>query len=43
MIYLKLGDDASKVTWMTIDRNLKLYASHQDFVKKTAEKHNAHW
>lgn len=40
---LSAGDDAGQVTWMTIDKNLKLYASHYDFVKLVVEKLNADW
>ena len=40
---MNLGDDASKVKWMTIDKNLKLYASHLDFIELTVKKHDAHW
>lgn len=40
---LTAGDDAGSVTWMDIDKNLNLYASHKDFIQLTAEKHNAHW
>ena len=40
---LKAGSDAADVRWMEINSNLNLYASHKDFLKKTAELHNAHW
>ena len=42
-IKLVAGDDARNVKWMDIDRNLNLYANHSEFIKKTVEKHNAHW
>lgn len=42
-IKLEAGDDAKKVKWMDIGSELKLYASHKDFIQKVAEKHNAHW
>ncbi|XP_043788550.1 ADP-ribose pyrophosphatase, mitochondrial isoform X1 [Apis laboriosa] len=42
-ITLKAGDDARNVKWVDIDKNLKLYASHSEFIKKTVLKHNAHW
>lgn len=42
-IILKAGDDARNVKWVDIDKNLKLYASHSEFIKKTVLKHNAHW
>ncbi len=29
--------------WIEISSELKLFASHQDFIKKTAELHNANW
>jgi len=37
------GDDATGVKWTDINRNLKLFASHADFIKSVAELHNAHW
>nr|XP_031836155.1 ADP-ribose pyrophosphatase, mitochondrial [Nomia melanderi] len=37
------GDDARNVKWMDIDSKLNLYASHNDFIQKTVQKHNAHW
>lgn len=40
---LTAGDDAANVGWIDINKELKLYASHGDFIKKTALKHNAHW
>lgn len=40
---LKAGDDAQRVQWMDIDRNLDLYASHSNFIQTVAEKLNAHW
>lgn len=40
---LTAGDDAGSVTWMDLDGQLKLYASHKEFVKKAAELHKAHW
>lgn len=42
-IKLEAGDDAGKVQWISIDKNLKLYASHKDFIEKVAKLHNAHW
>ncbi|XP_043597388.1 ADP-ribose pyrophosphatase, mitochondrial isoform X2 [Bombus pyrosoma] len=42
-IKLVAGDDALNVQWMDIDKNLNLYANHSEFIKKTAEKRNAHW
>jgi ADP-ribose pyrophosphatase len=40
---LKAGSDAADVCWMETNSNLNLFASHKDFLKKTAELHNAHW
>lgn len=37
------GDDAVNVQWMDISRDLKLYASHSDFIAKVVAKHNSHW
>jgi len=42
-VNLIAGDDASHVVWKEIDSTVELYASHKEFVKATAEKHNAHW
>lgn len=38
-----LGDDAGDVTWMTIDKNLKLYASHRHFIEMTVKHLDAYW
>ncbi|CAH0564146.1 unnamed protein product [Brassicogethes aeneus] len=40
---LKAGDDAKNVTWIDIDKNLDLYASHLQFIEKVVEKHKSHW
>jgi hypothetical protein len=32
-----------KVKWLDIDKTLKLYASHKDFIEKTAKLHKALW
>nr|CAH7760314.1 unnamed protein product [Callosobruchus chinensis] len=40
---LKAGDDAQSVKWMDIDGDLKLYASHSQFIKMVVEKLGAHW
>ena len=40
---LTAGDDAGSVTWMDLDSQLKLYASHKYFVEKATILHNAHW
>ncbi|CAK9826394.1 ADP-ribose pyrophosphatase, mitochondrial [Anthophora retusa] len=42
-ITLIAGDDARNVKWMDIDKSLNLYANHSKFIKKTVQKHNAHW
>lgn len=41
--HLSAGDDAGQVTWMTINKDLNLYASHRDFVELITEKHNSSW
>jgi len=38
---LQAGDDAKNVTWLAIDRELKLYASHFDFIKETCMRRGA--
>lgn len=40
---LHAGDDAVGVEWKDVDSSLKLYASHSDFIRKTAEQLDAHW
>nr|XP_021483835.1 ADP-ribose pyrophosphatase, mitochondrial isoform X3 [Meriones unguiculatus] len=40
---LEAGDDAGKVKWVDISDQLKLYASHSQFIKLVAEKRDAHW
>ncbi len=40
---LTAGDDAGAVTWMTIGKSLKLYASHRDFIEMVVKKQNASW
>jgi|ERR1712130_145851 len=40
---LTAGDDASDVKWSDISADLKLYASHSDFVRRVAQLHEAHW
>ncbi|KAK2493504.1 hypothetical protein MC885_009697 [Smutsia gigantea] len=40
---LEAGDDAGKVKWVDISDELKLYASHSQFIKLVAEKRDAHW
>lgn len=40
---LNAGDDAAKVKWMDIDRNVKLYASHSDMIREVVRLLDAHW
>lgn len=40
---LETGDDAKKVKWVDISDQLKLYASHSQFIQLVAEKRGAHW
>lgn len=40
---LNAGDDAVGVRWMTVDRNLTLYANHSTFFKKVVDNVQAHW
>ena len=40
---LSAVDDAKNVKWMDIDRELKLYASHKDFIEKTVKNKKGHW
>jgi ADP-ribose pyrophosphatase len=40
---LKAGDDAQALKWTDISADMKLYASHAEFVQKATQKKNAHW
>lgn len=40
---LKGGDDATSATWIELNKSLKLFASHYDFVEHVATMHGAHW
>ena len=40
---LKAGDDAGAVQWLTISRNIELYASHKRIIEKAASFHFAYW
>merc|ERR1712226_29721 len=42
-VKLQAGDDAAKVRWQDIDKDVKLYASHKDFVETAAQRLGAHW
>lgn len=37
------GDDAVGIYWIDVDKNVKLYASHEMFIKATAELRGAHF
>lgn len=40
---LEAGDDAAKVRWTDIDKELRLYASHSDLVHRVVQRLKAHW
>uniref|UniRef100_G3MM24 Nudix hydrolase domain-containing protein n=1 Tax=Amblyomma maculatum TaxID=34609 RepID=G3MM24_AMBMU len=40
---LEAGDDAAKVRWTDIDKELCLYASHSDLVYRVVQRLKAHW
>ncbi|XP_030052941.1 ADP-ribose pyrophosphatase, mitochondrial isoform X2 [Microcaecilia unicolor] len=40
---LEAGDDAGKVKWVDIKKQLQLYASHAHFLQLVAEHRGAHW
>ena len=42
-IRLAAGDDAKHAKWMDIDSDLKLYATHRQFVHQAVLKIDAHW
>ncbi|CAF1194187.1 unnamed protein product, partial [Didymodactylos carnosus] len=35
-------DDAAHVKWYALDRDLKLYASHEDILRKAIQRHGAY-
>jgi hypothetical protein len=37
-----IGDDAAKVKWVRLDRNHKLYASHEQIIRAVIKKHGAY-
>ena len=37
-----LGDDAAKVKWHRLDRDLNLYASHESIIQTVIKKHGAY-
>jgi hypothetical protein len=43
MFKLKGGDDADHAMWIELNSNLKLFASHYDFLEEVALLHNSHW
>jgi ADP-ribose pyrophosphatase len=40
---LKAGDDAAKVSWVDVSHELKLYASHSDFICQVAKLREAYY
>ncbi|KAF6774078.1 putative ADP-ribose pyrophosphatase mitochondrial [Paragonimus kellicotti] len=40
---LRAGDDAKKVCWMDVSSDIKLYASHRDFLQLAAKLRDARW
>ncbi|CAF1104204.1 unnamed protein product [Adineta steineri] len=42
-LHLNAGDDAEKVVWRSIDRNLELYACHKDILEIVVDRFNAYW
>ncbi len=40
---LKAGDDAKALTWMEVNREVKLHARHGEILRKAAERLGAHW
>lgn len=37
-----IGDDAAKVRWIKLDRDLNLYASHEKIIRTVIQKLGAH-
>ncbi|CAF4488653.1 unnamed protein product [Rotaria socialis] len=42
-IHLDAGDDATNVAWRPIDRNIDLYASHKEILKRVVDRFDAYW
>jgi len=42
-VWFNVGDDAVGVQWMDISRHIKLYASHNQFIREAVERLKAHW
>lgn len=40
---LNAGDDAGAVSWIIIDKNIKLYANHKQLIEAVAKINSAHW
>lgn len=40
---LEAGDDAAHVEWRALDKDRKLYACHESFLKQCAERVDAYW
>lgn len=40
---LKAGDDAKDIKWIDISKDLDLYASHSELIRKVVELRGAHW
>lgn len=40
---LQAGDDAKNVKWLDINKDVRLYASHSELIKKVVMLHKAHW
>lgn len=42
-VQLQAGDDAGDVAWIQASSQLRLYASHTDFIKEVVKRKNAAW
>ena len=40
---LNAGDDAGAVSWIMLNKNIKLYANHKQLVEAAVKINNAHW
>jgi hypothetical protein len=40
---VRLGDDAEKVVWCPVDRDLQLYACHKTFLERAVQLLDAFW
>lgn len=40
---LQAGDDAKAISWIDVNKDLDLYASHSELIRKVVQLRGAHW